>query len=278
APLGLYRVVRASGVRGRLAAAAVRGLTPFVGRERELQTLVEAWERAREGEGQVVLVGGEAGVGKSRLGEGVKAGLAGRPHTWVESGGAAYYQTTPFHVVIDLLQPGFGGAADLPAEARLDALDQALAVVGLKPANGHPAGGAAPRPGPARRPLSTPVRLDRAAAQAAAGDARDVGVRVGASPADGGWGGGPPLGGPVHARPTRPPRRAGGDGAVAPRPDRAPRVSSALARAGPSYPCESEPSDEAAGTGDDRARDDPGCPPGGGGGDAGSAHGRGAAL
>jgi hypothetical protein len=67
-PLELYRVVQPSGVRGRLeAAAAVRGLTPFVGREDELRLLDNRWERALEGEGQVVLVIGEAGIGKSRL-------------------------------------------------------------------------------------------------------------------------------------------------------------------------------------------------------------------
>src|SRR5260370_30423818 len=62
----LYRVVRPSGVRGRLEAAAVaRGLTPFVGREDELRSLMNRWERALEGEGQVALIIGEAGIGKS---------------------------------------------------------------------------------------------------------------------------------------------------------------------------------------------------------------------
>src|SRR5207253_1105265 len=65
-PVTLYRVVRPSGVRTRLAIAAGR-LTPFVGREAERATLVERWEQAREGAGQNVVVLGEAGVGKSRL-------------------------------------------------------------------------------------------------------------------------------------------------------------------------------------------------------------------
>src|SRR5262245_50624110 len=139
-PMVLYRVLQPSGVRGRLAAAAAaaRALTPFVGRERERQTLAEAWERAEDGEGQVVLVVGEAGIGKSRLVQEFKAGLAATPHTRVETGGAAYYDATPFHVVVDLLRQGFGWAADLPTEARLDALDQSLTVVGLKPAEAAP--------------------------------------------------------------------------------------------------------------------------------------------
>jgi len=65
--LQLYRVNRPSGMRGRLAAASVRGLTPFIGREGELRLLIERWERVREGDGQVVTVVGEAGIGKSRL-------------------------------------------------------------------------------------------------------------------------------------------------------------------------------------------------------------------
>jgi class 3 adenylate cyclase/tetratricopeptide (TPR) repeat protein len=139
APVVLYRVAQASGVRGRLAAAAsAHTLTPFVGRERERQTLAEAWERAQDGEGQVVLIVGEPGIGKSRLVQEFKADLGQTPHTWIESGGAAYYETTPFHVVIDLLRQGFGWTADLSTEARLDALDQALAVVGLTPAEAAP--------------------------------------------------------------------------------------------------------------------------------------------
>ena len=67
-PVQLYRVVQASGVRGRLeAAAASRGLTPFVGREDELRLLMNRWERALDGEGQVALISGEAGIGKSRV-------------------------------------------------------------------------------------------------------------------------------------------------------------------------------------------------------------------
>src|SRR6185312_7071718 len=65
-PVVLYRVVQPSGVRSRLDVTAGR-LTRFVGREVELATLVERWERAADGEGQNVLVLGEAGVGKSRL-------------------------------------------------------------------------------------------------------------------------------------------------------------------------------------------------------------------
>jgi class 3 adenylate cyclase len=63
-PVQLYRIVRPSGVRGRLeAAAASRGLTPFVGREDELHLLMNRWGRVLDGEGQVVLIVGEGGLG-----------------------------------------------------------------------------------------------------------------------------------------------------------------------------------------------------------------------
>jgi hypothetical protein len=138
-PVGLSRVVQASSVRGRLAAAT--SLTPLVGRERERQTLAELWERAADGEGQVALVAGEAGIGKSRLVQELKESLAQTPHTWIESGGAAYDETTPFHVVADLLRQGFAWTAAQSTAARLDVLDQSLAVVGLQPAVAAPGTG-----------------------------------------------------------------------------------------------------------------------------------------
>jgi class 3 adenylate cyclase len=81
-PVQLYRVVQPSGVRGRLeAAAAARGLTPFVGREDELRLLLNRWERALDGEGQVALIIGEAGIGKSRLVQRLREQIASTPHT-----------------------------------------------------------------------------------------------------------------------------------------------------------------------------------------------------
>jgi hypothetical protein len=67
-PVPLYRLIQPNGLRGWLEATAVsRGLTPFVGRDDELDLLTYRWERARHGEGQVVLITGEAGIGKSRF-------------------------------------------------------------------------------------------------------------------------------------------------------------------------------------------------------------------
>ena len=80
-PVRLFRLVRASGGGRR---AGQRHLTPLVGRDEEIATLMRRWERARQGEGQLVLIIGEPGLGKSRLVEEFHARLRDTPHTWAE--------------------------------------------------------------------------------------------------------------------------------------------------------------------------------------------------
>src|SRR5262249_39318991 len=103
-PVVLYRVVRPSGVRNRLAAAAARGLSPFVGRESERRLLQARWDLARQGHGQMVVIAGEAGIGKSRLVAQLKEDLAVTPHTWIECGGSPYHEHSAFYPLIDMLQ------------------------------------------------------------------------------------------------------------------------------------------------------------------------------
>ena len=128
-PVQLFRVVRASG-GGRRAGA--RTLTPFVGREEELILLARRWERARVGEGQLVLVVGEPGLGKSRLIEEFHAQLAETPHTWVEWSASQLLQNTPLHPIAEWGRVRFG--ADAPAEQRLADLEGTLRLIGLGPA------------------------------------------------------------------------------------------------------------------------------------------------
>src|SRR5215475_2742404 len=66
-PVEVFELVGASAIRGRLQASAARGLTRFVGRQHELESLQQALEQAGAGHGQMVALVGEAGVGKSRL-------------------------------------------------------------------------------------------------------------------------------------------------------------------------------------------------------------------
>ena len=93
-PLRVYRVLGASGVQSRLEVAAARGLTPLVGREPEVGLLVERWARVKAGMGQVVVLEGEAGIGKSRLVQVLKDHVASEAHTRLECRGLPYYQHT----------------------------------------------------------------------------------------------------------------------------------------------------------------------------------------
>src|SRR5207249_1728568 len=79
-PLHVYRVLQESGARGRLDVAVTRGLTPLVGRESEVTLLLERWEQVKAGHGHVVLLTGDAGIGKSRLVQVLKDQVANEPH------------------------------------------------------------------------------------------------------------------------------------------------------------------------------------------------------
>ena len=136
-PVACHRVVQASGMRSRLEIAAGR-LSPFVGREPELGTLFERWARVVEGEGQNILVLGEAGVGKSRLVYQLRDRLAGERHTWLECRATPYTIGTPFFPVVELLQQGLASSADDTAADRLDALRRGLDQQGIPVAEALP--------------------------------------------------------------------------------------------------------------------------------------------
>ena len=100
----VYEVTGAGVVRSRLQAAAARGLTRFVGRQPELETLQQALEQAHAGHGQVVAAVGEAGVGKSRLL--YEFGHSHHTQGWLvlESASVSYGKATPYFPVVDLLK------------------------------------------------------------------------------------------------------------------------------------------------------------------------------
>src|SRR5499427_660802 len=104
-PLAVYRVLYESMARSRLEAVGVMGLTPLVGREQELGLLVERWVQVKEGVGQVVLLSGEAGIGKSRLVQVLQAQVAAEPQAWLTPCQCSpYHQHTALYPVIDLLE------------------------------------------------------------------------------------------------------------------------------------------------------------------------------
>ncbi len=120
------------------AAAAAGGLTPFVGREDELRSLMNRWEQVLDGEGQVALIIGEAGIGKSRLVQRFHEQIAATPHTWIEAAAGAFFQNTPFYPVTEMLKQALGWRGDEPAEQQLSQLESALEMAGLKPAEAIP--------------------------------------------------------------------------------------------------------------------------------------------
>ena len=104
-PLAVYQVLYESMARSRLEAAGSAGLTPLVGREQEVALLLERWAQVKEGVGQVVLLSGEAGIGKSRLVQALQAHAAAEPQAWLTPCQCSpYHQHSAFYPMIDLLE------------------------------------------------------------------------------------------------------------------------------------------------------------------------------
>jgi class 3 adenylate cyclase/tetratricopeptide (TPR) repeat protein len=101
-----WELISARETRTRLDIGAERGLTPFVGRERELGLLRDAFERVRTGQGQIVFIAGEPGIGKSRLLLEFRRKLGGEA-TWVEGHCMSFGRSIAFHPLIDLLKRSF---------------------------------------------------------------------------------------------------------------------------------------------------------------------------
>jgi class 3 adenylate cyclase/predicted ATPase len=104
-PLAVYRVLYESMARSRLEAVGSTGLTPLVGREQEVALLLERWTQVKDGFGQVVLLSGEAGIGKSRLVQVLKEQVAAEPQAWLTPCQCSpYYQHSALYPLIDLLE------------------------------------------------------------------------------------------------------------------------------------------------------------------------------
>jgi TOMM system kinase/cyclase fusion protein len=104
-PLEVYQVLYESMARSRLEAAGSTGLTPLVGREQEVGLLLERWAQVKDGVGQVMLLSGEAGIGKSRLVQVLKEQVAAEPQAWLTPCQCSpYYQNTALYPIIDLLE------------------------------------------------------------------------------------------------------------------------------------------------------------------------------
>ena len=120
------RCDRAS-VESRFEALHASGLTALVGREEELELLLRRWSKAKSGEGQVVLLSGEAGIGKSRLTAALLERLATEPHTRLRYFCSPQHTDSAFYPIIGQMERAAGFAHDDTPQAKLDKLDALLA-------------------------------------------------------------------------------------------------------------------------------------------------------
>jgi predicted ATPase len=125
-PMQTYRVREATGIQGRLEVAMARGLTPLVGREQEVGLLIERWAQVREAQGQVILLSGEAGIGKSRLVQVLKEHIADEPHVRLECRSSPYYHNSALYPFTDLLQRVLQWQQEDTPEQRLEKLEREL--------------------------------------------------------------------------------------------------------------------------------------------------------
>ncbi len=118
-PIRVYRVIAPSTSRTRFDVSAERGLTAFVGRERELELMLDGFERAKSGRGQAFSIMGEAGVGKSRLLYEFRKAVANEDVTFLEGKCLSYSRGVAYHPVIDILKSNFDiRAEDKDSEIR----------------------------------------------------------------------------------------------------------------------------------------------------------------
>ena len=126
-PVRAWAALRAGSAEGRFEALHASGLTALVGRDEEIALLLRRWAKAKSGEGQVVLLSGEPGIGKSRLTAALLESLAGEPHTRLRYFCSLQHTDSALYPVIGQMARAAGLARDDAPQATLDKLDVLLA-------------------------------------------------------------------------------------------------------------------------------------------------------
>jgi class 3 adenylate cyclase/tetratricopeptide (TPR) repeat protein len=134
-PVRVFAALRASSVEGRFEAMHPGGLTALVGREEELDLLMRRWSKAKIGEGQVVLLSGEAGIGKSRLTAALLERLSSEPHTRLRYFCSPQHTDSAFYPIIGQMERAARLAHDDTPQAKLDKLDAVLTQTSTSPAD-----------------------------------------------------------------------------------------------------------------------------------------------
>jgi class 3 adenylate cyclase len=126
-PVRTWGALRPSSVESRFEALHASGVTELVGREEELALLLRRWSKAKTGEGQVVLLSGEAGIGESRLTAALLERVAPEPHTRLRYFCSPQHTDSALYPIISQMERAAGFAHDDSAQAKLDKLDVVLA-------------------------------------------------------------------------------------------------------------------------------------------------------
>src|SRR5271165_2457816 len=126
-PIRRWQVLGESVVASRFEALRGSELTPLVGRDEEIDLLLRRWARAKAGEGQIILVSGEAGLGKSRITAALEERLYAEPHLRLRYFCSPYHQDSALFPVVDQLGRAAGFARDDPPASKLQKLEALLA-------------------------------------------------------------------------------------------------------------------------------------------------------
>src|SRR6202044_1146905 len=126
-PAGAWTALRPSSAESRFEALHASGLTALVGREEEFDLLLRRWSKAKGDEGQVVLLSGEAGIGKSRLTAALLERLAGEPHTRLRYFCSPQHTDSALYPIIGQMERAAGLTRDDAPKAKLDKLEELLA-------------------------------------------------------------------------------------------------------------------------------------------------------
>jgi tetratricopeptide (TPR) repeat protein len=137
-PVPIYRVIAPSTRRTRFDVSAERGLTPFVGRERELELILDGFQRAKAGRGQAFSLMAEAGVGKSRLLYEFRKAITNEDVTFLEGKCLSYGRGVAYHPVIDILKASFDVRQGDGDSVIKEKVKRSLEVIGVEEATTLP--------------------------------------------------------------------------------------------------------------------------------------------